>query len=914
MITWVMSTMIKRLFALAGILVLLCRSTFFAGDEMGKSFTNSIGMKFVRIEPGSFDMGESSTPLPDELTKNLSYPTREELKGRFPAGDSDKFALNLGHVRNGDFDEQPLHRVTISQPFYMAEYEVTNAQYEKYNPVHRSLRGKNGFSREDDEAVVFVSWHEAKAFCDWLSQKEGLPYRLPTEAEWEYACRAGTTTPFHTGKTLPEVFHKNSRRTSFDEPEDVVPLIVGETPPNPWGLFDMHGNVEEWCYDWYGPYEKSEQTDPVGRAGGSFKVTRGGSHGTNLYYLRSANRMGTLPENKHWLIGLRVVLGELPEVKELPPPPLQRYQLDVKQEIPLDLARGPDPDKPYFKGPREYVKIAEDCNGPLFSHHNHDAAIVDCPNGDLLAIWHTCVEERGRELAIAASRLRYGDEEWEPASLFWDIPDRNDHCPALWFDGKDTIYHFNGLSVAGRWEPLAIIMRTSKDNGVTWSRASLIVPEHGFRQMVGEAVFNTSDGAIVFGADAGSGSTIYVSRDTGKTWTDPGGTINGIHAGIAQLRDGRLIAFGRGMNINGWMPMSISADMGKTWKASPSIFPPITGGQRAALIRLKEGVLFFAAFAPDVNNFEPVPDGIRPPRHISGIFGAVSYDDGKTWPVRRLISDCEPDHVVNTIDGGPVRMGKNSSEPLGYLSACQSADGLIHLLSSRNHYAFNLAWLEAASPEAPALPMSRSLPARGELAQVYGAAQLPSKANPPWHFLNQDRNEAQAVSVPTPGLLKIGAKGEMGARWSNERIDGFGKVDPHRGFTAEIAVQIDSDSQQSRGIDLEIFARGAALTVNHYLISITTTDVYYWYDNKFRKITTGLDNSSARHTYRLAVRDDTAVQIYRDENLLGVWPMDLIIDWRQPARGSFIEWGQSHGGAIALVHHVAYDLSGAFQP
>ncbi|MHC4240086.1 MAG: formylglycine-generating enzyme family protein [Planctomycetota bacterium] len=274
-------------------------------EEVKETFTNSIGMQFVRIprkgscgEPGSFVMGQSRTPLPDELTRNLSYPKREDLVGGFPQGDPAKFAITVEHVRNGDFDEEPAHKVKITRPFYMGAFEVTNKQYEMFDPSHRGLRGKNGFSWADDEAVIFVSWNDARAFCEWLSKKEGRTYRLPTEAEWEYACRAGTTTHFWTGDSLPEAFHKNVRRTSFNEPKDIVPLTVGKTPANPWGLYDMHGNVEEWCNDWYGPYAGGEQTDPVGMAEGDFKVARGGSHGTNLYYLRSANRMGTLPENR----------------------------------------------------------------------------------------------------------------------------------------------------------------------------------------------------------------------------------------------------------------------------------------------------------------------------------------------------------------------------------------------------------------------------------------------------------------------------------------------------------------------------------------------------------------------------------------------------------------------------------------
>ncbi|MCL4193783.1 MAG: formylglycine-generating enzyme family protein, partial [Thermoguttaceae bacterium] len=138
----------------------------FGGDPV----TNSLGMKLVRVQAGSFIMGSAE----------------------------------------GEWDERPAHQVTISRPLLIGATEVTNVQYEQFDPEHRRLRGKLGFSTEDDEAVVFVSWQEAMAFCRWLGEREGKPYRLPTEAEWEYACRAGTTTPYHTGETLPQAFHKNA--------------------------------------------------------------------------------------------------------------------------------------------------------------------------------------------------------------------------------------------------------------------------------------------------------------------------------------------------------------------------------------------------------------------------------------------------------------------------------------------------------------------------------------------------------------------------------------------------------------------------------------------------------------------------------------------------------------------------------
>jgi formylglycine-generating enzyme required for sulfatase activity len=389
-------------------------------------YTNSIGMKLVRIEPGRFTMGFGDKPLTEEVVTRPS------------------------HFSMGDFDEHPTHKVKITKPFYVGIYEVTNAQYEQFDPSHKKWQGRRGYSKGDDEAVVYVSWDDAARFCDWLSRKEGLPYRLPTEAEWEYACRGGTTTAFHTGDALP----KESVSSSG------ISLTVGRKKPNPWGLYDTHGNVEEWCYDWYGPYEPGPQVDPVGREDGNFKVARGGSHSTESYYLRSANRSGSLGQDRQWLIGFRAVLGEMPQTA---PGPVvtESHQRYVKQNVPADISNGPDPDKPYFNGPRVFVKIPKDATGPLFGYHNHFIAVTDCPNGDLLAAWFSCIQERGRELGIAASRLRYGHEQWEPASVFWDAPDRNDHTTAFWNDGEGTIYHFNALGVSYR--DLAILLRKSKD-------------------------------------------------------------------------------------------------------------------------------------------------------------------------------------------------------------------------------------------------------------------------------------------------------------------------------------------------------------------------------------------------------------------------------------------------------------------
>ena len=541
----------------------------FEGKPTG---TNSLGMQFVRIEPGSFMMGSENVSLSDELTEGKA------------------------HLRDGDWDERPVHQVTLTTPFYIGVFQVTNVQYEAFDPTHRELPSlqNTGFSLEDDEAVVFVDWHDATRFCEWLSEKEGLPYRLPTEAEWEYVCRAGTTTHFHTGDTLPPEFHKNVGESWYPDAgrsrgaEEIMPLQVGRTPPNAWGVYDMHGNVEEWCQDWYGPYEPHPQVDPVGRKDGLYRVARGGSHSTLLCYLRSANRMAAVPEDKHWYIGFRVVCGEMPKTSSTPAPKVALWGREVKQEPIVEIKppcppyqggkrNAPSPEKPYFAEPLTFVKIPDGSNGPLFSAHNHVPAIVECPNGDMFAAWYSCVTERGRELTVAASRLRFGETEWESAEPFWGPPDRNNHATSLWRNENGRIYHFNGLSAAATWGPLALVMRYSDDNGATWSKPRFISPEHRLRHMPIASVFRRQDGSILLACDAVSGgdggTAIWLSDDDGETWDDPGagqpipefaagkqgGWIAGIHAAVVELTDGRLMAYGRGDTIDERMPKSVSS-------------------------------------------------------------------------------------------------------------------------------------------------------------------------------------------------------------------------------------------------------------------------------------------------------------------------------------------------------------------
>ena len=696
--------MIRNVVLCGSLIGLLTSPAAMAELPTTAEFVNSIGMHFVRIEPGTFQMG-NDTPLNEAILDNTEL--------------GNDIAIWL--PERGDYDETPVHRVTISRAFYMASTEVTNEQFERYEQRHALLRGKDGFSIDADEAAVFVSWQDAQAFCKWLAETEGLPYRLATEAEWEYAARAGTAAelPFSFGEALPDGVLRNPTSSWYPEPlrsrgrEEVLPINVGRTPANPWGLHDMYGNVEEWVADWYGPYAAGDQVDPVGRIDGDFKVTRGGSHGTVAFYLRSANRMGTLPDDRSHMIGFRVVLGEMPDSLPLPVAPLERHARNINPQVPPSLATsGPDPDKPYFAPPRPFVKIPESSFGPLFSRHNHAPTITEAPNGDLLAAWFTTKTERGREVAIAASRLRFGEEEWDEASVFWDPPDRNDGALALWNDGDGTLYHFNGLSVSATWGPMAIAMRTSTDSGATWSKGRMIVPDHHARRQVVPSVFRTKEGYIVLPADATptskGGTVLHVSRDNGVTWVDAGGKIAGIHAGVTQLLDGRLVAFGRGDNIDGYMPQSYSDDFGKTWTYSASPFPPIGSTQRLVLLRLREGPLLFVSIARETEQVAvEVEDSSGTRRSILGAFAALSYDGGKTWPKIRVIStDPVTPQITESLNGKAVELSRSRGEPWGYLAGIQAVNGVIHLVSSWNHYAFNLKWLETPPPPGEMLPLN----------------------------------------------------------------------------------------------------------------------------------------------------------------------------------------------------------------
>lgn len=265
-----------------------------------ESFTNSLNQKYIRISKGDFMMG---SPL-DEVRRDI---------------------------------DEPLHKVKISKDFFMLDSEVTLKEWKQfvldsaYKPTSFANSGAEvwigytwdkdrdysyenpGFEQKDNEPVTCISYIDAVAFANWLSKKEGINYMLPTEAQWEYACRGGTSTDFAYGNRLLDTqanFAANSKRGDCPEGKFINRTIpVKSLEPNKSGLYDMHGNLMEWCLDYYGSYSKLDEViDPKGPPTGKFRVLRGGGWDTDINNIRVANRFKDLPESAKNNIGFRLIV------------------------------------------------------------------------------------------------------------------------------------------------------------------------------------------------------------------------------------------------------------------------------------------------------------------------------------------------------------------------------------------------------------------------------------------------------------------------------------------------------------------------------------------------------------------------------------------------------------------------------
>ncbi|MCL2764840.1 MAG: formylglycine-generating enzyme family protein [Treponema sp.] len=261
----------------------------------------------MRINGGTFTMGSPA----NEAGRDSGEIQRQVTVSSFSIG---KYPVTVDEYRR--FVNATNYRT-------VAELIGGGIIIENGRPVQKAdANWKNPYiSQTDHHPVVMISWLDAVLYCNWLSEQEGLipaytgdnnlnvtwnrnanGYRLPTEAEWEYACRAGTTTAYNTGATI------TTNQANFSPFGADKTTSIGDYPANAWGLHDMHGNVYEWCWDWYGAYPSGAQTNPIGAVSGSLRVARGGSWNEVSQGLRSANRFHYHPLIAgSYFVGFRVV-------------------------------------------------------------------------------------------------------------------------------------------------------------------------------------------------------------------------------------------------------------------------------------------------------------------------------------------------------------------------------------------------------------------------------------------------------------------------------------------------------------------------------------------------------------------------------------------------------------------------------
>lgn len=235
-----------------------------------RTITNSLGMKLVWIPAGTFMMGS---------------PNSEKGRG----------------------DDEIHHKVTFPKGFYLGAFTVTQEQWQAVMGDNPSF-----FKTDKNLPVEQVSWLDCQEFCKRLWKREKKHHRLPTEAEWEYTCRAGTATPFSCGDTLTVDMANYNGNFIYGSGKPGVyrekTMPVGSFAANAWGLYDMHGNVWQWCQDWHGGYARNDSVAPQGPKSGKNRVLRGGGWGNHPIFCRSANRNFADPESRTEFYGFRICL------------------------------------------------------------------------------------------------------------------------------------------------------------------------------------------------------------------------------------------------------------------------------------------------------------------------------------------------------------------------------------------------------------------------------------------------------------------------------------------------------------------------------------------------------------------------------------------------------------------------------
>jgi formylglycine-generating enzyme required for sulfatase activity len=610
----------------------------------------------VTIPAGSFTMGNDGIALPDSITQGFGVMSRRP--------------------DYGDFDELPVHIVRITRPFKIGVTEISPAEYRLFDPTYTPNPATPAYASG-------ISYQQAVAYCAWLSKKTDKPWRLPTEAEWEYVARAGGKQIFGLSDTMP----------------------TADTP-NAFRLENMMVGRPEWTLDWYAPYQPGEQTDPIGAVSGYSRAVRGGGldfrksatkttpdlnvPATSPYFARAANRASMAPAytTKDGNIGFRVVQAPMPTTKPTAAQSLF-FETAVKQQLiaPNALTHGPDPRKPWYDAHELFPNLEGHSMpgvgwklglAPGLGVNYHNSAIQVLSNGDLLAAYYNApVNEDDPDQTILIMRRRAGSEDWDMPEPYPVFADAGLAGPVFWNDtthpGK--LWMFFGFARLIGAPPFAYI--TSEDNGVTWSQIMFPYLPKPIGRYVSQpinSIVRGKDGTIYIPTDStgkdddgnGSISAVWATHDEGKAWYDTGGRTAGRHTTIVIAKNGDLLGYGgKNSEIDGHMPLARSTDNGKSWKKSTTPFDELLSGERPSVIRLASGRLFFVA------DFNP-----KHKKHIhkDGAYVALSDDDGAHWTIKPL-----PANILT----------------VGYTTATQGPDGIIHVVTSKNKPDYEIELNEA---------------------------------------------------------------------------------------------------------------------------------------------------------------------------------------------------------------------------
>lgn len=515
--------------------------------------------------------------------------------------------------------ETPQHAVSLTHGFWMGQCEITKEQWKKVMGTE-PWRAKPYVLEDGKSPAVYISWNDATQFADRLSRQTGKHFRLPTEAEWEYACRAGTTTRFYWGNdpNYTEIDKMGWWRGNSLVKEEKYAHRAGQFPPNPWGFYDLAGNVSEWCSDWHSYYPVGASTDPRGPESAEHRVLRGGSWISIGGHCRSSRRHHELPQMAHSDFGLRIVL----------------------EDDPSAFAGKPVTTNLFTAG-------AEGVNTYRIP------SLILAPDNSLLAFCEARKEsiDDASPTDMILRRSLDGGKTWLPTQILIRGKEKEalmNPCPVVDRTNHRILLFCIDANRYGANLHRQLLL-TSDDNGVSWSQpieAGKIIshynnsfvsgPGIGIQMKQGRLVIPGYIGSVDDELDENFSACALYSDDHGKSWT-MGKAVDQLsdESQVIELADGTLM-----LNMRGNMGMSCrgvatSRDGGASWSTVQWDHHLNECPCQASIIRYSpagtenRNRILFAN--PD-NTGERF--GIL---DRSGLTVRMSYDEGKSWPVKKLI-------------------------------------------------------------------------------------------------------------------------------------------------------------------------------------------------------------------------------------------------------------------------------------